>query len=107
MKNSKKIWFYAKQLQNSCTLIFETTMESQFDSDSDRIDPIAAQILLNELEQAQTLVLALTENITEAVERSEEEAQNSDGEGSAFASGDLNSQKNAVEALTEGEKKEA
>lgn len=107
MKNCQKIGFYARQLQNSCTIISETSMAAQADPNSDSIDPIASQILLNELEQVQTLVLALTEDITEAVESSEENAQNSDGEGSAFASGDLNSRKGVVEAPTEDEKKEA
>lgn len=107
MKNCQNICLYARQLGHICTTIDETAMGGQIDMDGVTLDPVASDLLLNQLEQAQMLVLALTDKITDALAVSDGEKTNTDEAGSAFAAGELEGKsKVTVENPASGEKKE-
>lgn len=83
-------------------------MERIADESDSSADSVYADILLDSLEQVQKLTLALTERITAEID-SEEKPANTDGDGSVFAPGELQSVKkpaieNPVEPETEEEK---
>lgn len=108
MKNCQKINLYARQLRNVCGIIAETSMEAAVDPNDVALDEVAENLLLNQLEQAQQLVLALTDCISDAVESAEDEKANADGDGSVFAPGELDAKKKGeIESPDVSGKKEA
>lgn len=67
MKNVRKICTYAQQMRITCDSIENWAVNAQPCPDEDA-DPLSIQLLLNQLEQAQQLILGLTQNIMEAAD---------------------------------------
>ena len=67
MKNVRKICHYAQQMGLVCDSIENYAVNAESCPDEDT-DPLAIQLMLNQLEQAQQLILGLTQNIMEAVD---------------------------------------
>lgn len=67
MKNVRKICHYAQQMRIVCDSIENWAVNAESCPDEDA-DPLAVQLMLNQLEQAQQLILGLTQNIMEAVD---------------------------------------
>lgn len=75
-----------EQIETIARLITEA------ENGGDAVGETYTTILLDELEHAQMLTLKLTELVTDALSGDDAQpAQNADGEGSAFAQGDLDS----------------
>nr|DAV53163.1 MAG TPA: hypothetical protein [Caudoviricetes sp.] len=67
MKNVRKICHYAQQMRIVCDSIENWAVNAESCPDEDA-DPLAVQLMLNQLEQAQQLILGLTQSIMEAVD---------------------------------------
>lgn len=67
MKNVRKICHYAQQMRIVCDSIENWAVSAESCPDEDA-DPLAVQLMLNQLEQAQQLILGLTQSIMEAVD---------------------------------------
>ena len=67
MKNVRKICHYAQQMRIVCDSIENWAVNADSCPDEDP-DQLSIQLMLNQLEQAQQLILGLTQNIMEAVD---------------------------------------
>ena len=89
MKNGMAIGALARQLKCSAERIEHLTMDvEQFEQGNEDMVNTIVGLRMDELERAQTLVLKLTEMITQATE--EESNVNTDEGGSVFGPGELN-----------------
>ena len=89
MKNGMAIGALARQLKCSAERIEHLTMDvEQFEQGNEDMVNTIVDLRMDELERAQTLVLKLTEMITQATE--EESNVNTDEGGSVFGPGELN-----------------
>lgn len=88
MKNGMAIGALARQLKCSAERIEHLTMDvEQFEQGNEDMVNTIVDLRMDELERAQTLVLKLTEMITQATE--EESNVNTDEGGSVFGPGEL------------------
>ena len=67
MKNVKRICLYAKQMQRICAAI-EDCAAALDPCMVENDDPVASELLFDQLEQSQKLILALTEAIMDGAE---------------------------------------
>lgn len=67
MKNVKRICLYAKQMQRICAAI-EDCAAALDPCMAEDDDPVASELLFDQLEQSQKLILALTEAIMDGAE---------------------------------------
>lgn len=89
MKNGMAIGALARQLKCSAERIDHLSMDvEQFEQGNEDMVNTLVDLRMDELERAQTLVLKLTELITQATE--EESNVNTDEGGSVFGPGELN-----------------
>lgn len=89
MKNVRKICFYAKQMRNVCVVIEDCAADS-WQSPDEGDDPISVQLMLDQLEQAQHLILGLTQSVMDAVDYSD--VYKNDGKAGQAGPADSNSE---------------
>lgn len=92
MKNSGIVGSMSRHLSKTAERINELASDLDYGvKDNDEVSAMYTDLLLDQLEQAQKLVLALTNTVTDSLADSEGGAVNTDGDGSVFAQGELQS----------------
>lgn len=92
MKNVRKICHYAQQMRIVCDSIENWAVNAD-SCPAEEPDQLSVQLMLNQLEQAQQLILGLTQNIMEAVDDGDthdtgEAINMTDASGAELASGE-------------------